>query len=149
MSTTNPSAIVSAAVSLLSFMGTSRDDSENFIWHESNLPFEKAPVAGRDGYEVVMRSFKALYGFTGQGQKEAEFRMVVRLGHAPHGTDSNREAWRMEDIERIIDLFEAHAWPAGTQVVLSDGDEVNKTDPNWWLTEIFFKVVYIGDVRTE
>lgn len=123
----------------------SRNAAENFHEHTTNLPFELTPIAGRDGFEVVARNISLLGGFGVAKQKEGGFDMVVRLGHAPFGSDKDRETNRCQDVARLADILEQAAWPVGTFLVLYDKEEVDKKLPNWWLTEIFFKMVYVGD----
>lgn len=120
------------------------DDSGQFKPHETNVPFEKAPIAEANGFEVVAREEKQTSGFGQFMAREYQFMCVVKLGHAPIGIDSKREDNRCEDQELVIDQLEWLDWPAGLMLFVHDKTEVNKQDPNWWITELWFKTVFIG-----
>jgi hypothetical protein len=147
MSTTAEQIVATAAVKLAA-MAPTRAANEFFLEHDGNTRFEDDPKSKRDGFEIVEREYTQGQGFGFTGQAERQFYMVVRLGHAPVGKARTREANRMADVERIVDVFEHQPWPTGTLLVLYERSEVNKDKANWWITEVLFKVVYVGDIRT-
>lgn len=138
--------IISDAISALSFTPLYRDDQEFFMPMLGAVPFEQHPASKRDGFEVVMREYRQTAGFGVLGEKESAFYMVVRLGHAPFGTTWSRELYRTADVERVVDVLEAYAWDAGVMSVLFERDEVDKRRANWWITELWFKVVFTGAI---
>lgn len=140
--------ILIAARAKLATVAPSRDGAQFFLEHKSNQPFETSPKSKRDGFEIVERDFQLTSAFGVAGEKEAEFDMVTRLGHAPFGTDDEREEFRVQDVTRIADIFESFAWPTGTSIVLFHRAETDKKNPNWWITEMFFKVVYTGAIQS-
>lgn len=139
--------ILVAARGKIATIATSRDVAVSYLEHKTNQPFDAAPIAARDGFEVVSREpiLTSAWGLT--GEKEGQFKMVVRLGHAAFNTDKERENLVAEDVERISDLLESFAFPLGTQIVLFEKAVTDKTKANWWLTEMFFSVVYVGTMR--
>lgn len=148
MSTTSVKALVVAARAKLATVATSRDNTEFFLEHKTSNPFEKSPISKRDGFEIVAQDVVLLSGFGLTGQKEGQFSMVVKVGHAPFGTDDTRENYRMQDITRVADIFESFAWPAGIQACWYEREEVNKDQANWWVTKMFFRLVYMGDIES-
>ena len=53
-----------------------------------------------------------------------------------------------EDRARIVDVLEFHTYPTGTMAVFYEKETVDKELANFWLTEIFFRVVYRGAIET-
>jgi hypothetical protein len=147
MSGTTIEDMLVAARAKLVTIAPARDAAALFLEHTTNQPFEHAPVSKRDGFEVVAREIMDTGAFGVTGQEELEFRMVVRLGHCPAGPDKTREQYRAKDVQRIKNVFEyGTVWPTGTQAVLYEKETVVKDNPNWWLSEIFFKTVLVRDV---
>lgn len=145
---TTVKALVVAARAKLAAVVVSRSVSDLFLEHKTSQPFEKSPISKRDGFEIVAQDIVLLSGFGVTGQKEGQFTMTVKLGHAPFGTDDERENYRMLDITRISDIFEAYAWPDGIQACWYEREEVNKDQANWWVTKLFFRFVYTGDIES-
>lgn len=150
MSLTTIKDLLVAARAKLASITTTRDPTTTFKEHLTNTPFEDSPIAGADAFEIVSRNEGQAQGFGISGAREWELDMVVKLGHAPYETDDVREEWRVEDMERVVDLFESHTWPTGTMLVLhrADSDAVSKANPNWWISKLVFQVVLLGAVRT-
>lgn len=121
--------------------------AEYFLEHKTSEPFEKSPISKRDGFEVVAREIVLTGGFGVHGDKEGQFMMVLRLGHSPFGIDKDREGTRVDDITRLADILEQAAWPSGVFTVLFEKEESDKRAANWWITEMFFKVVYAGTLQ--
>lgn len=141
-------AILASAATKLGTLAPTRDATLLFKEHVTSIPFEDSPISMNDGFEIVARDELSSQGFGQSQTKEEEFRLVVRLGHAPASTDKQREEWRAHDRERIVDIFENHAWPSGTMAVFYERSVCNKERANWWLTEIVFRVMFRGAVLT-
>lgn len=148
MSLTTLKDILVSARAKVATIATSREPTEYFLEHTTNQPFEKSPLSKRDGFEVVSRNEEQTQGFGLTGAREWQAEMVVKVGSAPFSVDKTRQNWLAEDIERITDLLESHTWPTGTMLVLFQGLETDRNDPNWWITNINFKVVWVGALRT-
>lgn len=143
-------SILDVARAAVEAVPTSRDATVNFLRHVTNEPFDSCPAAGGDGFEIIAKNEKLIQGFGENKTKEGEFEMVVRLGHSPYDTDENREDLVREDVARLGDLLEAgaQAWPSGLSAIWFTSALTDKRQANWWMTEITFRVVYTGDVRT-
>jgi hypothetical protein len=141
---TSRRTIIEEARLILGAVAPARDAAALFLPHKTNQPFEKSPISKRDGFEVTMKEPTLTDGFGIYGQKEGEFMMVVKLGHAPFGTDEERMNFVADDIEKVSDIFEANPWDTGTQAVWFDSAETNRQDPNWWITEMHFRISYTG-----
>ena len=148
MSLTTLKDILVSGRAKVATVAISRSASATFKEHLTNTPFETSPLAGIDGFELVARNEEQTQGFGITGAREWQAEMVLKLGHAPYEADDAREEWRVEDMERLADILEAHTWPTGTMLVLQRSVSVNKTDPNWWITELVFFVVWLGALRT-
>ena len=136
-------AIVEAARTAVAAI-SSEDGQGLFREHKTNEPFDAAPIGGNNGFEVVVRNEKLTGGFGQYLQREYQFDMVVRLGLLPGGTEPTRETNRTEDLEVVVDKLEWTAWPVGTHLVILEKVETDKTNPNWWIAELTFKVVCVG-----
>lgn len=145
--TTTLTAVLQSARAKLATIAPSRDVAALFLEHTSNMPFEDSPVAGADGFEVVSEAMTQTSGAGLYGVREWSGRLVIKLGHSPYDTDDNREENRSDDLERVVDILEAHAWPDGTQLVLFESEAVEKGNASWWVTRLVFKLVYIGELR--
>lgn len=139
--------ILTDARTKLASIPTTRDAAVNFKEHVTNVPFITAPIAGADGFEVTHENARATGGFGVYQEEEEEFRLIVKLGHAPFATDKDRENYVARDRKRVADLLEHHTWPEGTHVVLYENSVTDKSQANWWVTSIFFKVVYFSAVE--
>lgn len=147
MGTTVKDLLVAARAKLAA-TATSRSSSEHFLEHKTAQPFEKSPISKRDGFECVSQDEILIQGFGIDGDKEGQFTLLVKLGHAPFGTDDERENYRAQDVARIADLFERHVWPVGTSAVWYERSEAVKETANWWITRLYFRIVYTGAIET-
>lgn len=145
---TTVAAICQSASAKIATLAPTRDATAHFIEHTTNHPLEKAAVSKSDGYEVVARDEITEQGFGEAETKEESFKMVVRLGHWPQGTDKERESNRAQDRAKLVDILERHTYPVGTMVVLYEKESVDKEKANFWITEIFFHVLYRGVIVT-
>lgn len=139
--------ILTAARGKMATIATTRDASVNFKEHVTNMPFVASPIAGADGFEVVSEDPRLTGGFGVFMEEEEQFKMVVRLGHAPYAVDKDRENYRERDRKRVADILEAFAWPEGTHLVLYENCIIDKTQANWWVTSLNFRVVYFSAVE--
>lgn len=139
--------IIVAARGKLAATPTSRDAAANFKEHKTNQAFKKSPMSGADGFEVTGKETTLTNAFGVFSEKETQLKMLVTLGHAPYGTDEERENFRQRDIARVSDLLEAFAFPAGTSVVLFETESCDKNNDNWWVSELVFKVVFTGAIE--
>jgi len=146
--TTTPDAICVAARAKLATVATNRDAASLFIEHKTNQPFDTAPVGKVEAFEIINTRKTLLHAFGTTGIKEEQFYMVVRLGHGPFGKDYQRETYVSRDVDRIADIFEAYAFPVGTLGVWYEDAITNKGNPNWWVTELFFRVVLNSAIET-
>lgn len=144
---TTTRAILEACRAKVKTVPTSRNALEMFLEHTTGVPFETSPISKRDGFEVVGRDFDILSGFGRAGESEKEFYMVVRLGHAPFSSDDTRESLVARDVHRLAEILEGHLWPVGLQAIWYDRFTIDRTRANWWLTEVWFRVVYTGAIE--
>lgn len=144
--TTTLSAVLQSARAKVATIATSRDPLVMFAEHTSNLPLEEAPVA--DTFEVVAEKPRQSAGAGLYGAREWATDMVVKLNHSAYDTQDNREENLADDIERLVDLLESHAWPDGTMTVLHQSTDTEKANANWWVTRLVFQLVWVGDLRT-
>lgn len=146
MSTT-VTAILTAARTLIAAQQTTRDSSLYFIAHVTNQPFNKAPISKREGFEIVARESTHIGGFGIHNEKEGQFLMVLKVGTPPFSTDATRENLVQSDASRLSDSLEAIEWyPSGLQSVFFESQETDKSEPNWWVTELRFRVVYFSAI---
>lgn len=134
--------------SLVADTNTSRSSSEQFLEHKTGQPFAKSPISKRDGFEVTFDNYKLTSAFGITGDKEGEFFLHVWLGHAPFGTDDVRENYRAQDTSRLADVLEAHGFPTGVQAVWYEGETVNKENPDWWITDLKFRISFTGGIES-
>lgn len=140
--------IVGSCRKKLASVATSRDPSQTFREHTTNHPFDGSALRGADGFDVTTRNELQQQGFGLTAVREWEASMVVRLAHAPFNTEPVRQDWLTEDVERVVDLLESHVWPSGTMLVLHTGTSSSRNEANVWVTELVFRVVWVGRVRS-
>lgn len=133
---------------LVAGSATSRDRTKRFIAHKSGQAFADSPISKTEAFEVVARQPTLTEAFGRFQVREGEFRMVVRIGQTPASGDDVRENLLQADISRLADILEAHTWRAGVQGVWYEGADINKDNPQWWMVELSFRVVYYGQIRT-
>ena len=147
--TTTSTALMQAARVKVATLAPASAPTELFVLHGTNQPFEKSPIAKRNGFEIVSRRPEILQSFGLSFAKEYQFEMVVRIGHAPFSTDGNREGFTADDINRIADILEEGSWaPGGVQQIWYTGSTLDKGEPNWWITEMTFRIVFLSAVVT-
>lgn len=140
--------IIVAARTYLATITVSRDATEFFLPHQTNQPFEHSPISKRDGFEIIAQEEILTHGFGTAGDKEGQFILLVKVGHAPFGSDDERENYRARDVARVGDLFEAYgSWPAGLMGIWFERVEVNKDLPNWWISKMNFRVMYAAPIE--
>lgn len=140
-----------AARALIGTLAPASIPASTFLEHTTNQPFDKSPIRGRNGFEVVARKPEITEVFGVAFFKEARFTMVVRVGHAPFSDDGARENFTADDINHIADRLEdPSVWgPTGIQQCFFDGaGDTDKRDPNWWITELFFRIIYLSGIVT-
>lgn len=127
---------------------TTRDATVNFLEHTTNQPFDDTPASEADGFEVVERKYHITQGFGIYKSKEWEAHLFLRIGHFPAGTDRVRDDYLAGDIQRLSDILESATWPNGTSAVWYEGSETNKKNPNWWLSELDFRVMGVESIES-
>lgn len=149
MVATTSKAICVAARAKLATIATSRDASKFFIEHKTNQPFNEAPLKAVESF-FVTETRKRITGAWGTaGSKEEEFYMVVQLGHGPFGKDYEREDYVSRDQDRVLDILELGDWaPAGTRAIFAEEPTTDKSNPNWWLTEFIFRIIFWSTIET-
>lgn len=140
--------IAQSAREKLGTVQTSYPVGAHFKEHVTSEPFETTPVAGANGFDVTFGDRVQTAGFGVLGWREWTVTMRVRLGHGPFGTEREREDIVSEDVERVVDILEGHAWPEGTMLVLHVDTDTSKLSASWWVTTLFFRVVYVGELRS-
>lgn len=148
MANTTISAILTAARAKVAATVIARDGATLWKEHKTNQPFDEAPISKTEGFEVIAREYTPGQPFGRTGTALNQFLLVLRLGHAPAGIDSTREGNLWSDIETLGDLLEGHAWPAGVEAVFYAGVTVSKANPNWWMTEMVYRVHYSATIAT-
>lgn len=143
----SPATIMAEMRTAIAALATSRDAAVFFKPHQTNDPFEDSALAGYDGFEVTASpefNFTSAFGVSEQREIDADF--IVRVGHSPFHADEARENIRRYDIEKIADILENRTWlTGGVQAVwFRPPAPVDKSDPNWWITTLTFRVVYTG-----
>lgn len=121
----------------------------NFLEHLTNDPFPSSPLSGAHGFHVESDRLEHIQAFGRTGDKECELFARVLLGHAPYGVEGVMDNNVSRDIERIADVLSMRAWStAGVQAVWFESQNINKDDPNWWISTLSFRIIFTGAIST-
>lgn len=145
---TTPSLVLAAACGKVASLATARDATKNFKLHDTGLPFASSPAAKKEAFEIVFRDTEFTNAFGLPRVRETLVRMVVRLGTPPYTIEQDREKWLQADILRIADALEDKSWfitDVQSCFLQPQGTDIDKTNPNWWLTEIYFDLTFLQD----
>jgi hypothetical protein len=132
-------------------MGTSRDPGQTFLsvgdgtesWDEASPRNQEAFVIERESGPLIVIAF----GEPGSARLQAN--VVLRLGHHASGTELERERWAARDIERIQDVLSMRAWTVnGVDAVFEQGASTDRSNAQWWVSELVFRVVYTRELFT-
>lgn len=137
--------ILDKIVAVVANFATSRDATNKFVHHITNLPFTTAPIRGIESFHVQPIRHTQLSGFGVLGQRQVEWFVDVLLGQAPFGIEADRETFLAQDIAKIVDGLEAATgWPSGTQAVFFVDSRVDKSNALWWVVTLNFRIIYTG-----
>ncbi len=139
---TSMRAVLTAGRAKVATIALSRDASKTWKEHTTNTPFAKSPLSTGDGFELVPIDDTFTQGFGVEQIEEGQFFMMLRLGHGPYSIDKERDNLVADDVKRLGDRLEAFTWPVGVMAVWYEGRTTNKENPNWWVTEMRFRVMY-------
>lgn len=139
----------------ISAVATTRDAAVLFLAVDTQQPFDKQQVEFLGGVECFTLEagpwvYTQRWGEEGAFERDATFH--VKLHHPVVEGRSNeaREADSAEDCAHIAEVLETRTWAAdGVEGVwYLGGVEVDRSNPEDWVTTMPFRVVYRGARRT-
>lgn len=141
--------IMTEARSVIAAMSSSRLAGSLFKPHTNGWPFSQKPASASDAFHVVAAGQRTTEAFGSVGTKEDELMLQVLLGHAPLAKETDRENYVARDVERIRDVLEMRTWTASVEACFFEDVSTDRSDPNWWITTLTFRVRYSGSIATQ
>lgn len=147
---TTPAEIMAAAAVVVAQLGTVFSAGAQAWAHVRDLPFTSPAVGRAESFALEAQEHRVTNAFGVSGSRESEFEMVVRLGMPAYEYNYDRQRVVQNDVGRIIDALEAQEWlPGGAQlcVLVQPASTDRATTPEWWETDVVFRVVYLSTIH--
>lgn len=142
-------AVLTKVRTTIAALSLARTATEKWIPYDASLPFRQAPASKREHFQVTAVRSQINHAYGHNNIKEQEFQIVIELGHAPFGKDNARGDWIAGDANKIVDTLEAQDWflPGMMGVFyVPQSANTDKTNPNWWITELTFRCIIFSAI---
>jgi hypothetical protein len=144
------SQILQEVRSAMAAVYTSRDGGVRFQEHQGEGPFESSPISDVESFYVDGHNAPAptqVFGVA--GSVEREWLVDVHLSHPAFPADEARDENVFRDLERVGDILENRTWTtSGIQSVFFSEGNVDKRDPNGWMSILTFRFIYVDTMVT-